>query len=145
MARVKVGTLSAPQKKRHEKKSLRENVVVYSVMRFQIQPRPNSTAHARQVHRGQIASECLQLATTASWHFRVTNSSLFVHDAICVASEEKRVRHYEAPAHACSQLQALRSDRSVADLSRVPCKIGQSRNLVPPVQTTCSFLKNDVF
>ena len=47
-------------------------------MRFQIHPGLNSMAHARQVHRGLFVSEYVQLATTASVTFRVTNSSLYV-------------------------------------------------------------------
>ena len=47
-------------------------------MRFQIHPGLNSMAHGRQVHRGRFVSEYVQLATTASVTFRVTNSSLYV-------------------------------------------------------------------
>ena len=135
----------------HHKKTSRKKVTsrkrrrLNSVMRFQIHPGLNSMAHGRQVHRGRFVSEYAQRATTASVTFRVTNSSLYVDPAICEVYVQTRVRHYEAPAHACSQLQALRSDRSVVDLSRVRSGFGQSRSLVPPVLTTCSFLKNDVF
>ena len=134
----------------HHKKTSRKKVTsrerrLNSVMRFQIQPRLNSMAHARQVHRGRIVSKCRQLTTTASWPFLVTNTSLYVEGAICAVSEERRVRNYEAPAPVCRQLNGLRSDRSVVDLSRVRSGFGQSRSLVPPVLTTCSFLKNDVF
>ena len=82
-----------------------------SVMRFQIQPGLNSMAHARQVHRGRIVSEYVQLATTASVTFRVTNSSLYVDRANCEVYVQRRVRHYEGHAPVYSQLQGLRSER----------------------------------
>ena len=96
-------------KKRHEKKSLRENdVVSNSVMGFQIHPGLNYMAHARQVHRGLFVSEYVQLATTKSVTFRVTNSSVYVTRAICEVYVQTRVRHYEGHAPVCSQLQGLR-------------------------------------
>ena len=80
-------------------------------MRFQIHPGLNSMAHARQVHRGLFVSEYVQLATTASVTFRVTNSSLYVDGAICEVYVQTRVRHYEGHAPVYSQLQGLRSER----------------------------------
>ena len=91
-------------KKRHKKKSLRENVVVYSVTRFQTRPMPNSTTHARQVHRGRIVSEYVQLATCTSVAFVVPNSSLYVDGVNCAIDVERRVRHAEGRALAFRQL-----------------------------------------
>ena len=78
-----------------------------SVMRFQMKPGLNSMAHARQVHRGRFVSEYVQLATTASVTFRVTNSSLYVTRAICEVYVQRRVRHYEGHAPVYGQLQGL--------------------------------------
>ena len=116
-----------------------------SARKYQISDTPTSRGYARQAHHLLTSSESLQLATYRSVAFVVTNSSLYVDGAICAVSEERRVRNYEAPAPVCRQLNGLRSDRSVVDLSRVRSGFGQSRSLVPPVLTTCSFLKNDVF
>ena len=77
--------------------------------RYQISALAEFTAHARQVHRGQIASESLQvqLATYRSWGFVVTNSFLLADDANCAINEERRVCHSEVPARGCGQLKAF--------------------------------------
>ena len=97
--------------------------------RYQISALAESTAHARQVHHGPIASESCQLAIYRSWGFVVTNSSLFADDANCAIDVERRVRHSEVPAPVCGQLKAFQRDLSAVDLSRVRCGVRPSLDL----------------
>ena len=97
--------------------------------RYQISALAESTAHARQVHHGPIASESLQVATYRSWGFVVTNSFLLADDANCAIDKERRVRQSEAPALVCGQLEAFRRDFSAVDLSRVRSGVGPGLDL----------------
>ena len=91
--------------------------------RYQISALAESTAHARQVHHGPIASESIQLATYRSWGFVVTNSFLFANNANCAIDKERRVRHSEARARACGQLQVFYTDKPVVGMPRVACGV----------------------